>query len=124
MSEAETYSRWVGWRELASEFGVGDDGPEVPRGCQVGAWLDLGTLPAEKSTNEKRFNECIRIIEEYRENRRPHSLEDINLEDLASACIRAAMWMRGMGQMGCVRKQRHSIQIWTQYLRARLHWVC
>lgn len=78
-------------------------------------------LPAEEFTNERRFNECIRINEEYTENRRPQALEDINLEDLASTRIRVALWMRGMGQMGCVRKQRHSIQIGTQYLRARPH---
>lgn len=69
------------------------------------------------------LKECIRINEEYTENRRPQTLEDINLEDLASARIRVALWIRGMRQMGCVRKQRHSIQIWTQNLRAGPHWA-
>lgn len=102
---------------------MGDDGSEVPRGCQVGAYVDECTLPSEEFTNERRFNECIRINEDYTENRRPQALKDINLEDMASARLCVALWMRGMGQMGCVRKQPHSIQIWTQYQRARPHWA-
>ena len=32
VSEAETKSRWVGWRELVSEFGVGDDDSRSAKG--------------------------------------------------------------------------------------------